>query len=155
MLLVDHAALWLKYKNCNWQTIAYPVIKQDMEQYFIPTDNSYHAHTQLAQCKHTGNVNGYITAFTCLALKVPDLRQRSWISSFVALNLLFLSNLYYKTHTAFGLQQNWLLAPVEPCSLYPTVSLVWQATKNQYLRHFCFQRAKYRLNRVKKCIWQF
>ena len=72
MLLVDHAALWLHHKNYDWQTIIYPVIKQDMEQYFIPEDSSYHVYTQFMQCKHTGNVHGYIAAFTRLALKVPN-----------------------------------------------------------------------------------
>ena len=72
MLLFDHAVLWLQHKNHYFQTITYPVIKQDMEQYFIPVDSSYHTHTQLAQCKHTGNVHGYIAAITLLILKVPE-----------------------------------------------------------------------------------
>ena len=67
--------MWLQHKNYNWQTITYLVIKQDIEQYFIPADSSFHACTQWAQHKHTGNLHSYITAFTRLALKVPDLNK--------------------------------------------------------------------------------
>ena len=83
MLLVDYAALCLQHKNYDWQAITYPVIKQDTKQYFISLDSCYHAHTQLAQCKHTGNVHGYIAAFMRLALNVPNLSEAEKLDRFL------------------------------------------------------------------------
>ena len=52
-----------------------------MEQYLIPADSSYHVYTQLAQCNHTGNMHASSTAFTRMALKVPDLSEAEKIPS--------------------------------------------------------------------------
>ena len=82
-MLVNQAALWLQHKNYDWQTITYPVIKQDIEHYFIPANSSYYACAQLAQCKHSSNVHSYIAAFRSFALKVPDLSEAEKLDKFL------------------------------------------------------------------------
>ena len=83
MWLTKSAAVWLRYKHYNMNTLSWNILREDLLHYFRPADAHRRARDRLANCRQTGSVANYIDTMRRLEQQVENIQDDEMCDRFV------------------------------------------------------------------------